>query len=139
MLPDPFTSLNDGAAAIPARNFSLISLSPTSSVRKCTTGAAGEINTLKIAHSVVGKGAFARDRRLLRFEATGVVDGAEDPNYVGAIYVVTDFPQSTIFNAWQREAIFRQLIGTLRGNTTYAAGSIPVLSACWTRFQAGEV
>lgn len=138
MLPDPLQAYFDGATSIDTMNYRIVQMLPTGTVRKINGGAAGGVNTLKISHSVVGKGAYARDRHLVRFEAYGVVDGVEDPNICGAVYVVADMPRSQALSATQRSNLARQVLGTLRGNSVWHADSVPVPATVWDRVLLGE-
>lgn len=139
MLADPLAANYDGATSITQSNFTILTLDGSSSVRGFTSAPAENPNILRISHSVVGKGASTRDRHLVRLEANGVDGGVRRTDIVGSVYLVADFPRDILFTSNTREALYRQFLGLIRGNSTWNAGSIPNMASFWSRWLNGEV
>lgn len=122
MLPDPYDAHADvSGGTISTHPFSLVSLAGNASVREnFALTIAGKPKTLKISHSVVGKGASARDRHLVRLESYVVEDGVENPAKPIAFYTVLDIPQVGV-TATQLSDMFIRYFGMWRGDSGDAA------------------
>lgn len=118
MFADPYLApknVASGSAATQA--FSLVSNNGTATTR-VNTGSytAGDPKVLKISHSVVGKGANARDRHLVRLEAYPVINSVEVKETPIAFYAVFDIPQVGPTST-QITSMWRQFVGMLRGSS----------------------
>lgn len=141
MLPDPFQAKVDYAGTEISEPYTLISLTPTSSVRRRLTAAAGEAKVMKISHTTVGKGANKRDRHLVRLESYRLVDGVEDVNQPLAIYAVLDVPAGLPVITGeenQLNTLWYRFCGLLRGAGGDAANA-GVESYFFHRWHQGEV
>jgi hypothetical protein len=117
MLPDPFQAdvlVASGSAV--QQPFTLASLTGQATVRKDLTADDGEPKVLKFSHTVVGKGASARDRHLVRLEAYVVEDSIENTAKPVALYAVADIPQSGV-TAEQLSALWAQFTGLFIGGS----------------------
>lgn len=112
---DPYNAIVDQAQDTQVTApYALVVNGGTSSIRRWTAGTAGAPRRLEISHSTVGKGAAARDRRVVTHTCYAVVDGAEDPTKSARIYTVVDIPQAGI-TAAQKVDLWRYHVGLLRG------------------------
>lgn len=137
MLPDPFTGHSDVAGGTATTYpYTMISMLPNGTVRQNLAADAGEPKTLKISHSVVGKGTNARDRHLVRLESYVVEDTIENPAKPISVYVVFDFPKSGVTTT-QKSDLFKRFVGLLRGASGDAANA-GTQSQFWDRILAGE-
>lgn len=137
MLPDPFNAPFDVSGSAQTIPWTLITVGPGTSIRKSAL-TAGKPRTMRISHSVVGKGSSKRDRHMVRIESYPVVDELEVSNaQPAAIYLVADIP-SNGFAAADIEYLWNQFVGMLRGGSGDACNA-GVPSIFWNRFLAGEV
>jgi hypothetical protein len=117
MLPDPYDAdlLVPSGSAVQTE-FTLVSLAGNSTTRQNVAADDGDPKVLKIAHSVVGKGASARDRHLVRMESYVVEDSVEDQSKPIALYAVADIPKSGV-TAAQLSDLWAQFVGLLFGGS----------------------
>lgn len=117
MFSDPLNAdLNVISGSAVTKPFTMMNNAGNSTMRVNTTAAVGDPRVLRISHTEVGKGSQARARHLVRLESYGVVEGAEDPAKVAALYLVADIPKSGI-TAAQKTALFHQFVGLVRGGS----------------------
>lgn len=137
MLPDPFNGHVDVSGGTPTtKPYTILSMLPNGSVRSYTGAPAGEPKTLKISHSVVGKGTNARDRHLVRLESYVVEESVEVSSKPISAYMVLDIPRSGVTST-QKADLFKRFVGILRGASGDAANAGDQTNF-WDRVMNGE-
>jgi len=138
MFSDPLVAdVNVISGGAVTRPFTTVNYGVKSTDRVYVAAAAGDPKSLKISHTTVGKGATARDRRLVSLVAYPVVGGVEVQTTPSLkVQLVVDCPQQGI-TAAQKTAMFHQFIGLIRGGSgNVAYDGVP--GDFWDRFMNGE-
>lgn len=142
MFSDPFGLPQDYAAGSDIlKNAAIISMNGSQVVRAFTANtAAGDPKFMKINHQISGKGANARDRHVVRFDAYAVIGGVEDKSKLISLYTVAEMPRSEASNAaaiTTMQVLSAYMTGFIRGRGPGATGLNPTYSH-FTRLINGE-
>lgn len=116
MFSDPYLGVRDNPTDTQTTaSYSLLpNAGANGSVRVIQGAAAGTPKILRINHSVVGKGANARDRRVVSLECYPLVSGIEDIARPARVYTVFDIPQKDMTSP-QIVDLWRYHVGLVRG------------------------